>query len=158
MKASIPRTATFSWSPASLSAAEPYIATGTVAGALDESFSNDSVLEIWQPFSRRDAPVATTTTSAKLNRLAWGYVHPNHPKGLLAGGLENGQLAVWDADKIINGGGGEAQSQILKNTTHTGPVRGLDFNSNQANLLASGAVNAEIYIWVSIERSQCRQA
>lgn len=146
MKASIPRTATFSWSPSSLSAAEPYIASGTVAGALDESFSNDSVLEIWQPFSNPAAPVATTTTSAKLNRLAWGYVHPTYPKGLLAGGLENGQLAVWNADKIISGA---SDSQILKNTTHTGPVRGLDFNANQANLLASGAVNAEIYIWVS---------
>lgn len=39
------------------------------------------------------------------------------------------------------------RSQILKNTTHTGPIRGLDYNSNQPNLLGSGAVNGEIYIW-----------
>ena len=40
------RTATFAWSPfASL----PLLATGTVAGALDESFSNESQLEIWAP-------------------------------------------------------------------------------------------------------------
>ena len=42
----IHRTSTFAWSPyASL----PLLATGTVAGALDASFSNDSQLEIWSP-------------------------------------------------------------------------------------------------------------
>jgi protein transport protein SEC31 len=39
----IHRTSTFAWSPLSA----PLLATGTVAGALDESFSNDSQLEIW---------------------------------------------------------------------------------------------------------------
>ncbi len=48
----IHRTSTFAWSPAS---AVPLLATGTVAGALDESFSNDSRLEIWAPnFIDRD--------------------------------------------------------------------------------------------------------
>lgn len=42
----INRTSTFAWSP---SLSIPLIATGTVAGALDESFSNDSQLEIWGP-------------------------------------------------------------------------------------------------------------
>lgn len=40
------RTSTFAWSPA---ANLPTLATGTVAGALDESFSNASQLEIWAP-------------------------------------------------------------------------------------------------------------
>ena len=71
MKTSIPRTATFSWSPASLQVAEPYIATGTAAGALDEGFSNESVIEIWKPdYASRDRaaplePIATTPTNAK---------------------------------------------------------------------------------------------
>lgn len=48
----IHRTSTFAWSPAS---AVPVLATGTVSGALDESFSNDSRLEIWSPnFIDRD--------------------------------------------------------------------------------------------------------
>lgn len=42
----IHRTSTFAWSPISRT---PLLATGTVAGALDESFSNESVLEIWEP-------------------------------------------------------------------------------------------------------------
>lgn len=42
----IHRTSTFAWSPY---ASIPLLATGTVAGALDESFSNESQLEIWAP-------------------------------------------------------------------------------------------------------------
>lgn len=48
----IHRTSTFAWSP---EASLPLLATGTVAGALDESFSNESQLEIWAPnFLDRD--------------------------------------------------------------------------------------------------------
>lgn len=42
----IHRTSTFAWSPLP---SIPLLATGTVAGALDESFSNESQLEIWAP-------------------------------------------------------------------------------------------------------------
>ena len=48
----IHRTSTFAWSP---TASLPLLATGTVAGALDESFSNESQLELWAPnFLDRD--------------------------------------------------------------------------------------------------------
>lgn len=40
-----------------------------------------------------------------------------------------------------------SESLILRHATHTGPVRGLDFNPIQTNLFSSGAVNGEIYIW-----------
>lgn len=43
----ISRTATFAWDPSS--AAAPLLVTGDAAGALDESFSNESHLEIWAP-------------------------------------------------------------------------------------------------------------
>jgi hypothetical protein len=42
----IHRTSTFAWSPM---LSLPLLATGTVAGALDESFINESKLEIWAP-------------------------------------------------------------------------------------------------------------
>ena len=40
----IPRTATFAWSP---EASSPLLTTGTKAGAVDEGFSNDTQLELW---------------------------------------------------------------------------------------------------------------
>ena len=49
----IARTATFAWDTTSSSS--PLLVTGAVAGALDESFSNESSLEIWAPeFGERE--------------------------------------------------------------------------------------------------------
>ena len=157
MKASLPRTAAFTWSPYNLYSSSPQMATGTVAGALDESFSSDSVLELWQlPVGQTPAAegshaaepqvLGSVTASARFNRLAWGYVHGNKPRGLIAGGLENGELGVWDAQALSDAASAPGAQQ-LRNSVHTGPVRGLDFNRLQPNLLASGAVNAEVYVW-----------
>ncbi|KAJ3561102.1 hypothetical protein NP233_g10405 [Leucocoprinus birnbaumii] len=149
----IHRTSTFAWSP---EASLPLLATGTVAGALDESFSNESQLEIWAPdfLDKHEfelgadparGPKGTVTDTSRFNRLAWGYVDPSRPRGVIAAGLESGELALWDPAKILAGQGSD--SLILRNTTHTGPVRGLDFNPIQSSLLASGGVSGEVYIW-----------
>ena len=101
----------------------------------------------------------------RFNRLAWGHVDGNRPQGVIAAGLENGELALWDPAKILAGAGyvvayflidvttlptwsfcSTSQSLILRNTTHTGPVRGLDFNPIQTNLLASGGINGEVRV------------
>ncbi|KAF8631103.1 hypothetical protein AX17_005148 [Amanita inopinata Kibby_2008] len=150
----IHRTSTFAWSP---TASLPLLATGTVAGALDESFSNESQLEIWAPdFLDKDefdlggvrgrGPKGSVKDSARYNRLTWGAVDSNRQRGVIAAGLENGELALWDPDKIL-AGLEASESLILRNTMHTGPVRGLDFNPIQTSLLASGGVSGEVYIW-----------
>ena len=57
------RTAIFAWSPTS---PLPLIATDTVAGALNESFSNDSQLEIWEPaFASQHEYYGTDDSSPK---------------------------------------------------------------------------------------------
>ena len=64
----IPRTATFSWSP---STSATRLATGTRAGAVDEGFSNDTQLEIWDlklddgKQSQELQPVASIDTDAR---------------------------------------------------------------------------------------------
>ncbi|KAJ7924339.1 hypothetical protein B0H13DRAFT_2184460 [Mycena leptocephala] len=148
----IHRTSTFAWSP---SAELPLLATGTVAGALDESFSDESQLEIWAPdFLDRDefdlggagqrGPKGIVKDTARFNRLAWGSVDAARPRGVIAAGLENGELALWDPAKILVAAD---DALIMRNSTHTGPIRGLDFNPIQTNLIASGAVSGEVYIW-----------
>ncbi|KAI0674665.1 hypothetical protein C8Q78DRAFT_989533 [Trametes maxima] len=150
----IHRTSTFAWSP---SPELPLLATGTVAGALDESFSNNGQLEIWAPdFLDRNqydlggegqaGPKASVTTTSRFNRLAWGYVNGERPRGVIVAGMENGELDIWDPSKIV-ANAEPSESLILRNKTHTGPIRGLDFNPIQTNLFSSGAVNGEIYVW-----------
>ncbi|KAH7332903.1 hypothetical protein B0J17DRAFT_678030 [Rhizoctonia solani] len=142
----IVRTATFAWSPD----VEPTVATGTVAGALDASFSNDAHLEIWAPdlHDRNTTigaeggiePKGKVTLSSRFNRLAWGYVNPDRPLGVLAAGLESGNLELWDPAQITHETD-VSSARLLQNNTHTGPVRALHFNPLQTSLLASGSVN-----------------
>ena len=124
------------------------MATGTIAGALDESFSSDSVLELWQlPLQDAEAAPAlqaTATASARFNRLAWGSANAAKPRGLVAAGLENGELAIWDVQGLLNR---TENALVTQNAIHKGPVRGLAFNRLHDKLLASGAVNGEIYVW-----------
>lgn len=107
MAGSIPRTAVPIWSPSSLPSSNPLLATGTVSGALDASFSSDSVLELWDPFSASSSeteltPLASLGVGSRFNRLAWGYVKaPERPRGVIAAGLENGEIGLWDPHVML---------------------------------------------------------
>lgn len=153
MKAYLPRTAAFAWAPSNAEVSGPVMATGTVAGALDESFNNDSVLELWHLNASADdtmnlSPTVASSVNAngRFNRLGWGFAHKDKPYGLLAAGLENGEVGVWDVGLMLDPHT-TAQSQVLRNSMHKGSVRGLSFNQPQPNLIATGSVNAEIYVW-----------
>lgn len=57
--------------------------------------------------------------------------------------METGEINVFDPAKILSGESADG-ARIFANSKHTGPVRGLDFNPIQKNLLLSGGVNAEV--------------
>ncbi|EPB88539.1 hypothetical protein HMPREF1544_04652 [Mucor circinelloides 1006PhL] len=143
----INRTAVFAWSPGQQA---PIIAAGTAAGALDDSFSNASELELFRldlsSPSNCIESAGKIASPSRFNKLVWGNVSSSNPYGIIAGGLENGELSLWDPSKIIDGKSDE-EAKILSNPTHTGQIRGLDFNKFQHNLLASAGSNNEVYIW-----------
>jgi protein transport protein SEC31 len=58
-----------------------------------------------------------------------------------------GDITMKRANKTENALYSQEESLIMNNTTHTGQIRGLDFNRFQSNLLASAGSNNEIYIW-----------
>ncbi|WVR04848.1 hypothetical protein IAU60_001860 [Kwoniella sp. DSM 27419] len=150
----ISRTATFAWDQSSSSS--PLLATGAVAGALDENFSNESQLEIWAPDFGDAAGIrlggegkpaqGSITVNNRFNRLAWSAPSTTHSKGLIAAGLESGEVNLFDPEKILSGSSAD-DSRIFRSEKHTGPVRGLDFNPIQKNLLLTGAVDAELFIY-----------
>jgi protein transport protein SEC31 len=41
----------------------------------------------------------------RFNRLAWGYGDGSRRQGVIAAGLENGELALWDPASILDGAG-----------------------------------------------------
>ena len=57
----LPRTGTFAWGQSSSSL--PLLATGTAAGALDESFSSEGKLEFWDVYP--DADKQPSSSSSK---------------------------------------------------------------------------------------------
>ncbi|EPS33755.1 hypothetical protein PDE_08717 [Penicillium oxalicum 114-2] len=141
----IPRTATFAWSPG---AASPLIATGTRAGAVDVDFSNKTCLELWDlGLDRQDAseelqPIAKIDTDSGFNDLAWTQSEDTK-RGIIAGGLENGALDLWNADNLL---AGSSDSLISRTTKHSGAIKALQFNPKHSNLLATGGAKGELFI------------
>ncbi|KAJ7949218.1 protein transport protein SEC31-like B [Quillaja saponaria] len=131
----------------------PYLAAGTMAGAVDLSFSSSANLEIFKlDFQSDDQElplVCESPSSERFNRLSWsksGSDSEEFGLGLIAGGLVDGNIDIWNPLTLI---GSKANEKALVGhlTRHKGPVRGLEFNAISPNLLGSGADDGEICIW-----------
>ena len=86
----------------------PYMAAGTMAGAVDLSFSSSASLEILKLDFQSDEwelpVVAECPSSERFNRLAWGKNGTSSDGfvlGLLAGGLVDGNINIWNPLTLI---------------------------------------------------------
>ncbi|ORX84324.1 WD40 repeat-like protein [Anaeromyces robustus] len=137
------------WSPGQHA---PLIALGTASGALDASFSTKSELEIFDLDLDKGRTsdiemkrIGVASTNSRFNRLVWGTIGDrSKPYGILASGMENGDLEFWNPKAIMNG---DPNALLMRHSMHSGPVRGLDFNPFQGNLLASSSSDGELFIW-----------
>uniref|UniRef100_A0AAY3ZZH4 Sec16 Sec23-binding domain-containing protein n=1 Tax=Denticeps clupeoides TaxID=299321 RepID=A0AAY3ZZH4_9TELE len=142
------RTATQAWSPA---AHHPtYLALGTSAQQLDASFNTTSALEIFEmDFADPSLEMklsGSITTTHRFHSLIWVNfgLGVGGSAGRLVGGSDNGTVTVYRPEGIM----ASLEDAIVgESNKHTGPVRALDYNPFQSNLLASGANDSEIYIW-----------
>ena len=66
--------------------------------------------------------------------------------GLVAGGLEDGSVNLWDPNRIIQGSDA-ARCLVTKLKKHSSPVRALDFNPNLTQFLATGSTEPELSVW-----------
>ncbi|XP_051475287.1 protein transport protein Sec31B isoform X1 [Apus apus] len=144
----IERTAVQAWSPANNHPI--YLATGTSAQQLDASFSTNATLEIFE-VDFRDPSLdmkqkGTLTASNRFHKLIWGNFGngSSESSGVLIGGGDNGVLTMYSVHNIL---ASKSEPIIGQTEKHSGPVRALDFNPFQSNLLASGANDSEIFIW-----------
>ncbi|XP_052211325.1 protein transport protein SEC31 homolog B-like [Diospyros lotus] len=131
----------------------PYLAAGTMAGAVDLSFSSSANIEIFEldfQSDDREMPlVGESTSSERFNRLSWGKNLSGSEEfslGLIAGGLVDGNIAIWNPRALIRSEASES-ALVTQLSKHKGPVRGLEFNALLPNHLATGADEGEIYIW-----------
>ncbi|XP_033467620.2 protein transport protein Sec31A isoform X1 [Epinephelus lanceolatus] len=144
----IQRTAHQAWSPAQHHPI--HLALGTSAQQLDASFNTTAALEIFEvDFSDPTLDMqlkGSLPTTNRLHSIVWLNfgMGADGTGGRLVGGSENGTLTVYNPEVIMNSG---TDAVVGQSDKHTGPVRALDFNPFQSNLLASGANDSEIYIW-----------
>ncbi|TKS89736.1 Protein transport protein [Collichthys lucidus] len=144
----IQRTAHQAWSPAEHHPV--YLALGTSAQQLDASFNTTAALEIFEvDFSDPSLEMqlrGSLPTTNRLHSIVWVNfgMGADGTGGRLVGGSENGTVTVYNPEVIMNSG---AEAVVGQSDKHTGPIRALDFNPFQSNLLASGANDSEIYIW-----------
>ncbi|XP_068438639.1 protein transport protein Sec31A isoform X2 [Clinocottus analis] len=144
----IQRTAHQAWSPAQHHPI--HLALGTSAQQLDASFNTTAALEIFEvDFSDPSLDMklkGSLPTSNRLHSIVWVDfgMGADGTGGRLVGGSESGTLTVYNPEVIMSSG---AEAIVGQSDKHTGPIRALDFNPFQSNLLASGANDSEIYIW-----------
>ncbi|KAJ3138152.1 protein transport protein S31 [Physocladia obscura] len=178
------RTAVVAWAPVLSRESTALLATATVAGALDASFSTATTLDIVDPLANTNSNSNSTNVSpptsvsqsnerifrtlgsvaaparfgsvafqldGTFNRIAWGIAPDliKRPLGVIAGGLENGELAVWDPRIILDNAANNTSLDpyVFKPFKHKGPVRGVDFNTVDSKFLASGATDGELFVW-----------
>lgn len=143
----IQRTAVFAWSPG---AGAPLVVTGTRTGAVNDDFSSETKLELWDlALDKLDrdsqlTPAGSITTDSGFNDIAWSEPDEDHPLGVIAGALENGSVDLWDAEKLRSG---SSDAHISRTTKHSGPVKALQWNPYRHNLLASVGAKGEIFIY-----------
>lgn len=93
-------------------------------------------------------------TGARFCSLAWTPYTPKSGDdaasssgyGMLAGGMADGTIIVWDVSKLINGEGEQAMLTVIER--QAAPVRALQFNPHpqSCHLLATGSSDGDIQI------------
>ncbi|CAH2355879.1 protein transport protein Sec31p [[Candida] railenensis] len=143
--AEISRTSTFTWSHECL----PLLATGTVAGAVDLSFTSQAVLEIWDVFSPIDKsePVVSVPVGARFHAIGWSKPFDKYSRGVIAGGFENGLIEFWDANVLLKTKDLTKASIHKDDKIHSGFVKSLSFHPSQDHVMVSGGDKGQIFVW-----------
>lgn len=92
-------------------------------------------------------------TSSRFSSLAWSEMTAmsrEFPLGLIAGGMVDGHIHVWDPAKLV---ANDPAPLLMTAEQHSGPINGLQFNPHKewSHSLASGGSDGELFV-MSLER------
>jgi protein transport protein SEC31 len=135
-------SSTIAWSP--VKSMTNVIATGTMeggGGGFDE-YGGALSLHRFDPANPTMGCTKLNSfkTTARFSSLAWGRAGTSsgRPYGLIAGGLSDGVVQVYDPSKVIQGTDGALVTTI---NNHSGAIKSVDFNPNAGShhLFAAGS-------------------
>lgn len=134
------QSAVLAWS----SDVQPLLAAGTLAGVMDDTFSSSSSLAIHNPLSNKQ--LVSLDAPSKFHSLAWSEPSAKFASGLIAGAMENSNIELWDASKLIQGDELSSAS-VATYTDHSSAVLSVAFNPLQSHIMGSSSSKGEILIW-----------
>lgn len=94
------------------------------------------------------ALLASVKTQSRFASLGWSSGGPalesRHPMGMVAGGMENGAVHVWDPQAVIQ----QQSPQLIASYTDHGPgaIKALEFNKLVPSQLATGGSDGRVLI------------
>ncbi|CAB0038171.1 unnamed protein product [Trichogramma brassicae] len=123
------------------------LAAGTAAQQLDASFSTSASLDLYslnlqQPGYDMQLS-ASVPSDERFHKIVWG-AYGNDPAGIIVGGCDQGKIKIYSAAKVL---AKDSNSLLSSPERHKGPVKAMDLNPFQSNLLATGSTESEIFIW-----------
>ena len=146
------RGVTVAWSPKDISST--LLAAGTKEGAGGSIGDYGGKLEFFSVDLSNDTsimvPAGTVSTSVKFGSLAWSSYAPTgeskFSKGMVAGGMTNGTISIWDPQAVLSGASDRCCLVELK--AHTGIVFATAFNPHKqgSQLLGSGGEDCSVFI------------
>ncbi|OQR71979.1 protein transport protein Sec31A-like [Tropilaelaps mercedesae] len=146
---SLARTANCAWSPEEVHSGI-FLAAGTAAQQVDASFNTSSQLELLSldaaSSDKELKPIAQAPCELRFHKIVWGALgiqQNTAPSGILCGGTNNCTVQLFSVQRLLDG----EPPLLAAYRNHSGPVRALDLNPFQHNLLASGSRDSEIFIW-----------
>jgi len=93
----------------------------------------------------KPALAGKTRAKSKFGSVSWGKYRPStHPMGLIAGGMSDGHVELWDPVQLLKGG--DALVGSMKH--HKDAINCLSFNPhpNMSHVLATGSSDFEVKI------------
>jgi protein transport protein SEC31 len=98
----INKSANIAWAPLANQSAG-LLAAGTAAGTVDNAFDFTSTLEIFDVRRPEETlqPIGGANCPDRFNKLVWSGLS-SLPDGLIAGGMSNGTVTLWNPAKILS--------------------------------------------------------
>jgi len=98
-------------------------------------------------------PYGAVKTTSRFSSLAWSAMttkSADFPTGLIAGGMVDGNIHVFDPSKLA---ADDPEPLLISAQQHAGAIRGLQFNPHKewSHSLASGGSDGEVFV-MSLER------